>query len=136
MLGALGVAGFLEPLVGVAGVVHHHVGDDPDAPAVGGLDQLGDVVHVTELRQHLVVVGDVVAAVTQGRFEERQQPQAIHAQPLQVVQPFDEPPDVAGAVPRGVAEAADDDLVEDGVLVPVRIVAEHRCGGSSQVVGG
>ena len=51
--------------MGVGGVVHHQVGDDPDAAAVGGVEQGDEVVDGAELGQHPVEVADVVAAVAQ-----------------------------------------------------------------------
>ena len=68
------------------GVVHDQVGDDPDAPLVGLLDQLDGVGQVAVLGQDGPEVADVVAAVAQRRLVERQQPQAVDAQPLEVVE--------------------------------------------------
>ena len=119
----------------VAGVVHDQVGDDPDAALVRLLDELDEVADGAELRQDRGEVGDVVAAVLQRRRVDRQQPDAVDAEPLQVVEPLDEAADVAGAVVVGVAEAADEDLVEDRALVPLRIARRlegerlHRLGG-------
>ena len=44
------LSGLEEPRVLVRGVVHHHVGDDADAPAVRLLDQLRGVLHGAEAR--------------------------------------------------------------------------------------
>ena len=53
-VGPVGVAPrLLEPRVGVGGVVHHQVGDDPDAAPVGGVEQGDEVVDGAELGQHL-----------------------------------------------------------------------------------
>ena len=60
-----------EPGCWIRGVVHHHVGDDADAPGVAGLDELGGVVDGAELGEHAEEVGDVVAAVAQRRLVER-----------------------------------------------------------------
>jgi hypothetical protein len=49
--------------VGVGGVVHHQVGDDPDAAAVRFVDEVDEVAEVAELGQDFEVVTDVVAAV-------------------------------------------------------------------------
>ena len=46
------LARLLEPRVLVGGVVHHHVGDDPDAPAVRLVDQLGRVLDGAEVGVH------------------------------------------------------------------------------------
>ena len=114
--------GLLEPLVRVGGVVHHQVGDDPDAPLVRGVEQRHEILDGAELRQHLAVVGDVVPAVAQRRVVERRQPEAVDAQPGQVVELVDQAAQVAGAVAVGVGERPDQHLVEDRALVPLAVV--------------
>src|SRR3712207_9091874 len=69
------------------------------------------------------LVADVVPAVAQRRGEERRQPQAVDAEPLEVVQLVDHAAEVADAVGVAVGEAADEHLVEDGALVPLRVGA-------------
>ena len=120
-----GLARLLEPGVLVRRVVHHHVGDDPHAPAVGLVDQFGGVAHRAVVGVHAEEVGDVVPAVGQGRLVERQQPEAVDAQPLQVVELLGDPAQVTGAVAAGVVEPPDQHLVEDGPAVPLRIVDVH-----------
>ena len=95
----------LEPRVLVGGVVHHQVGDDPHAALVRLLEEQHRVADVAVLREHGEEVGDVVAAVAQGRVVEGQQPDAVDAEPLQVVEPLGEAPQVAGAVAVAVVEA-------------------------------
>jgi hypothetical protein len=99
-------------------VVHHHVGDDPDAPAVGLVEEPGDVVDVTRLGQHRVELADVVAAVAQRRLVEGQEPQAVDAQPFEVVELLRQAGEVAEPVAVRVEEPAYGHLVEDGSLVP------------------
>jgi hypothetical protein len=120
--------------VRVAGVVHDQVGDDPDPAVVRLVDELHEVAEVAELRQDLEEVGDVVAAVAQRRLVDRQQPQAVDAEPLQVVHLVGQAADVAGAVAAGVVEAADEHLVEDRALVPGGVVALERHGQTSRTV--
>ncbi len=123
-----GAARGLEPGVLVGGVVHHQVGDHPDAPLVCLVDQRHEVADVPVIGQHGHVVGDVVAAVAQRRGVDRQQPDAVDAQPLQVVEPVDQPAQVAVAVVGGILEAAHEHLVEHRALVPFRVPrrAERR----------
>ena len=71
-----------------------------------------------------VEVGDVVAAVAERRRVHGQQPDAVDAQPLQVVELLGQPAEVARAVVVRVEEAADVDLVEDGALEPQRVGLE------------
>jgi hypothetical protein len=112
--------------VGVTGVVHDEVDDHPDAALVAGVDELVEVVHRAALGEDVVVVGDVVAAVAQGRGEERRHPEAVHAEPLQVVELLDEALEVPGAVTVGVAERPDQHLVEDRRAEPVGFRVQHR----------
>ena len=67
------------------------------------------------------VVGDVVAVVAQRRGVEGQQPDRRDAQRLDVVELGDHPLEIADPVAIGVVERLDVGLVDDRVLVPVRI---------------
>ena len=78
------------------------------------------------------VVGDVVAPVGVGRGHDRVEPDAVDAEPLEVVERVDDPAQVADAVAVGVRERARVDLVEDAVAPPRR---GHRAPGLF-VVGG
>ena len=115
----------------VRGVVHDEVDDHAHAAGVGLVQELVEVLDVAELRQHRGVVADVVAAVAQRRGEERRQPQAVDAEPLQVVQLVDHAAQVADAVGVAVGEAADEHLVEDGALVPLGVGALRRQRGAA-----
>ncbi len=105
-LGRPRLAGLLEPGVLVGGVVHHHVGDHPEAAGVGGLQEVVEVPEGAVVGQDREVVADVVAAVAQGRGVDRQQPDAVHPQPLQVVEPLGQAAEVTLAVPVAVLEPA------------------------------
>src|SRR5262249_52515415 len=83
--------------------------------------QFHEIPEDAELRQDRGEVGDVVAAVAQRRGVDGQQPDAVDAQPLQVVQARRQPGQVPGAVAVGVVEAADQNLVEQGAFVPLRV---------------
>ena len=118
------VARLLEPRMIRRGVVHHEVRDHADPALVRLLDELAEVLDRSVVGMDREEVGDVVAAVAQRRRVHRQQPDAVDAEPLQVVELVDEPAEVAGAVVVAVEEAADVDLVEDGALEPERVALE------------
>ena len=86
------------------------------------VDVAQGAVHRVDVR----VVGDVVAVVAQRRGIERQQPERVDAEILQVGELFDQAAEVADAVGVAVVESADVQLVDDRVLVPERIVLELR----------
>ena len=133
-------ARLLEPRVVARGVVHDEVGDHADAALVRRVDERAEVVERAVVGMDRVEVGDVVAAVAQRRRVHRQQPDAVDAEPLQVVELLGQADEVAAAVGVAVGEAADVDLVEDGALEPERIgleplLAAGRCAGSARSPG-
>ena len=125
-------ARLLEPRVVGRRVVHDEVGDHAHAALVRLLDELAEVVDRPVVGMDREEVGDVVAAVAQRRLVHRQQPDAVDAEPLQVVELVDQPAEVAGAVVVAVEEAADVDLVEDRALEPERVALEPLLGHQRQ----
>ena len=119
--------------MGVRRVVHDQVGDDPDPPAMSLLEQLDEVVHRAELGQHRTEIPDVVPAVAQRRVVERRQPQAIDAQPRQVVELLDQAAKITDAVVVGVVECSNQHLIEHRFLEPVVVDAQRL--RMSEVVG-
>ena len=127
------LAGLDEPWMVRAGVVDDQVGDDPDAPGVGLVEQHGEVLDGPRLGMDREVVADVVAAVPKRRRVEGQQPDAVDAQPFEIVELGDEPRDVAHPVVVAVEEPADEHLVEDGPLEPEGVLGRI---GQGQSPGG
>ena len=115
----------------VRGVIDDQVDHDADAPVGGLVDQLGEVAQRSQARVHAVVVGDIVAVVTQRRRVHRVEPEACHAQPGQVVETADQARQVADAVAVRVLEGVDLQVVEDRLLVP----ALGTCAHSARVDG-
>jgi hypothetical protein len=116
-------------------VVHHEVGDHADPALVGSLDERPEVLRGAVVRMDVVEVGDVVAAVAERRGIDRQQPDAVDPEPLEVVELVLEPAQVARAVVIRVEEAAHVDLVEDRALEPQRVGLEPVA-GLARVGGG
>ena len=73
------------------------------------------------------VVADVVAAVAQRGGVEGEQPDAVHPQPVEVVEALGQPPEVTAAVAARVGEAPQEDLVEHRPPVPLGIVEARSC---------
>src|SRR5690606_16803844 len=113
------VGGGREPRVLVGGVTGHQVEQHPDAAAPGAVHQAGQVVVGAVAGGDGEVVGDVVAGVPEGRGEARVEPDGVHAEPLEMVEPLLDAGEVADAVAVGVREALRIDLVEDGVGQPL-----------------
>ncbi len=113
-------AGGLEPGVLVRGVVHHQFGDYPQAAPVRFAHQRAQVVAGAVLRVNIAVVGDVVAVVLHRRGIEGEQPDGIHSQITHIIELFDQSGKITHAVAVRVEEGLDVQLVDDGVLVPLR----------------
>jgi hypothetical protein len=109
----------LEPRVLVGSVVDDELGDDLEPAPVRFLDEAPEVVHVAVGGVDLLVFGDVVAVVPEGRGVEREEPDGRRAQFLHMVEPLHQALEVAHAVAVGILERLHVQLVYDGVLVPV-----------------
>ncbi len=117
-------AGQLEPAVLVRGVVEHQLGDHPEAAIVGGFHEFPEVLQGPVVGVDVEVVRDVVPVVLLGRGVEGQQPDRGDTQVLEVVQLLEQPLEIADAVSVGVHEGLHVELVDNRVLVPLRIVRE------------
>ena len=113
------IARFLKPAVRVRRVVEHEVRDNPYAPSVRLVNKCHEIVQRAVLRGDLVIVPNVVTAVASRGVVEGRQPEAVDAQPLEVVQLGREAAQVTVPVVVGVEVRLDEDLIEHGSLVPV-----------------
>lgn len=84
------------------------VGDEveqhADAPARRVRDEPVEVLDGPELGVNRPVVRDVAAPVTVGRWRDRVQPDAVDAEPREMVEPVEDPRQVADAVVVRVGE--------------------------------
>ena len=116
----------LKPGMLVGGVVDDELDEHLDVAIVRGADERLEVAQRAVARMHVPIVGDVVAVVLQRRGEKGEQPEAGDPEALQVVELLRQPVKVAAAVVVRVEERFDVRLVDDGVLVPERIVLRGR----------
>ena len=117
-------AGPLEPGVLVGGVVEHQLGDDPEAAAVGLFDEGAEVVERPDVGMDVGIVGDVISVVAPGRRIDGQEPERIDAQVLEVIELRGQSRKIADSVAIRIHERAHPQLVDDGVLEPLRVVAQ------------
>ena len=99
-------------------VVQHHVEDDLHPPGVDLADEALGVVERAVLGRDAEVVADVVAEVGLRALVEGGEPERLDAEPVQVVEPADDAPEVADAVAVRVGEGARIDLVDRRPLPP------------------
>ncbi len=112
------VTGGLEPGVLVGGVVHDEVHHDLQAALVSLGEQLVHVLERAEQRVDVLVVGDVVAVVVLRGPVHRGQPQHVHAEICEIVEPAGDALQIADAVAIGILEGTGIDLVDHRVSPP------------------
>ena len=110
----------------VAGVVDHQLGDDLQSSSMSLLEEGLEIRERAEGSVDRGVVGDVVSIIAERRGIERQDPEDVDPQVLQVVELAGQPLEVADAIAVRVEERFDMGLIDDPVFVPERIVS-HRC---------
>ena len=121
-VGAIGVsARLLEPLMAIGGVVHHQVSNNADTARMGLVEKHLEILDRAKLVENGAEVADIVTAVAQRGVVERRQPEAVDTQPLQIIELFRQPFEVAGAVVVGVKEGSDEHLIEHRAAVPLVI---------------
>ena len=125
-IGLDAAAALLEPVMLVAGVVDHQIHDHLHAPPVGAVQHLPEGLHAAEFRGHIHIIGNIVAAVRPGGGIDGREPDAVHAQRFQIVQLFQNTPQIAHAVSVAVLEAPGPDLIEYAVLVPAGSFHRHH----------
>jgi len=103
----------------VGGVVGHEVDQHPQPAGVRRGQQPVEVGEGAEHRVDHAMIGDVVAEVDHRRGVERRQPDRIHSEVDQVVQPAGDPGQVPDPVAAGVGEAPRIDLIDHRRPPPV-----------------
>ncbi len=109
----------------VGGVIDDELGDHPDVAPVRLRDEPIEVLQGPVVGMDVLVIRDVVPIVAERRGVEGEQPQRIDAEPMQVVELLGEAGEVPDAVVVAVEEGAHVRLIDDGVLVPERVLGEH-----------
>src|ERR1700728_948200 len=102
----------------VRSVVQDHVHDDADIALLCFSHEPVEVGHGAVLGIDPDIVRDVVAEVNLRRGVDRTEPDGVHAEGLQVVEPARNPVQVTDAVTIKILKAARVDLVDQGMLPP------------------
>ena len=113
-----------KPGVLVGGVIDDEIDDHADAALLAAMGEFDEVAERAVARIDAVIVRDIVAVVLAGRRLERHQPDRGDAEPVQIVQPPQQAPEIADAVAVGVHIGADGKAIDHAVLVPE--VVDHR----------
>ena len=116
----LGVcAGLFEPFVLVGTVVYDQVHDDVEVPFFGLQEKAVHILHGTEARVYIIVIGDVVPLVGQGRAVDRRQPYNIHAEIFEIIELFNDAWNISDPVAVGIIETFGINLVCDFIVPPL-----------------
>jgi len=107
----------------VRGMVDDHFGDHPQSTCMGFPDEEAEITHRPVTGMHAAVIGNVVAIVAQWRGIKRQQPDRGDSQFLDVIELLDQALEVADAIIVAVKIGLDVQLIDNGVFVPIIIIA-------------
>ena len=110
----------------VGGVIDHEIHDDADAALVSFARHSVEIVQGAVHAVNVFVIGNVVAEIYLRRGITRSDPDRIHAQRFQIVQPGGYARKVPDAVVVAVSEAARIYLVENGMLPPGMLFTRAR----------
>ena len=110
------IAGFPEPWMAVAGMVHYQVHNDPDTTLMGLVDQVLEILKRAVIGVDGIVVGYIVLVIS-GRGMDRHQPNAVKAHLLNVIQLSGNTVQIADTVVIGIIEAMHKDLIPVTVLI-------------------
>jgi hypothetical protein len=102
----------------VGGVVDDQIDQHLDAALFGPVHKGHEVAARAVARVDAVKVGDVVAVVAVRRGLKGREPERVHPQPVEVVEPPHQPFKVADAVAVSVHKGLKVEAVDDGVFVP------------------
>ena len=97
----------LKPGMLVGGMVDHQFGDDLQTPRVRLADEGTEVGQGAVLGMNVLVIGNIVAVVPHRRRIERQQPQGVHAQILEIIQALNQAAEIADPIVVTVAKRLD-----------------------------
>ena len=104
------------------------LGDDSEAPLVGGVQKRSKILELAVMRMDTCVVGDIVAVVLERRRVERQKPDRRHAEVLKVAQLLGQPAKIANSIADAVEKGADVNFIDDRVFIPIGDFKEHGVG--------
>ena len=109
---------FLEPRILIGRVIDHEFGDHAQIALVRGVEERPEIVERAEIRINIKIIGNVITVVAHRRGIKWQQPDRRNAELLEIIQLFDQAPEVAHPIAIAVAKSFDVHLIDDRVLVP------------------
>jgi hypothetical protein len=112
----------LEPGVLIGRVIDDELGDHLQSQPVRLVQHGAKILERTVLRMDILIVGDVVAVVLQGRGIEGHQPEGVDAQIPDIFELGCQSLEIADAVVVRIEERLDVALVDDRVLVPKSVI--------------
>ncbi len=105
-------------------MVDHQLRDDAQSALVRRREKRLEIRQRSEVRIDVEIIRDVIAVVAHRRRVKGQQPERRYAEVLKVIEPIDQPAEVAHPVAAAVLKSLDVQFVDDRVFVPKRIGRE------------
>ena len=116
------LAGPLKPRVLIRRVIDDELNQHLQIALVRGVQERLEIVHRSVAGMDVVVVRNVVTVIAQGRWKERQQPEAGDAEILEIIELLRESLKVADPVVIAVEERLYVGFINDGVFIPERVL--------------
>src|SRR5205807_4598145 len=95
----------------IGSVINDQLGDDAQSPLVCGVEERAKIVERSVVWIDVVIIGDVVAVITQRRWIKGQEPDCGDAKLLEIVEFLDQTAEIANPVAIAVMEGLDVQLV-------------------------
>ena len=109
---------FHKPLMLIGSMVYHQIHHNPDSPLMGFRQHLIKILHRSELIHNIPVIADIIPIVIIGRLIYRRQPNHIHPQILQIIQPAGNPLQIPDSIPVAVHKASGINLINHRLFPP------------------
>ena len=102
----------------IAGMVHHQIHDELHAALMHTVQHLTECLHTAELRSDVHIIRNIIAAVGSGGRIDGRKPDAVTPQTFEIIQFFQNAPQIAHTVTVAVLKAPGPDLIEHHVFIP------------------
>ena len=125
----------LEPVMFMRCVGIDLVDNDLEAKLMGARDQPVEILQRPEHRVDIAIVSDIIAIIIHGRGKERREPDRIHAERRDMVEPLYDARQVADAIAIRIEEAARIDLIDRRAFPPRGILRIRHAIGRFSLCG-
>ena len=115
-----------KPRMLIRSMIHHQIHYDLEMMGMCFCQQMIKVLHGSEFRHNIAIIGDVISVVVIGRPINGGKPQHIHPQLFQIGQSLCNPVQIADSVPIRILKRAGINLVNHRLFPPRLFFFRHK----------